>query len=73
MTQISTGLPSLTRRERLALGAARLKERYSQHPSFAKLAAAASDPDAYWEALAASNYNSWQLPPLSASSTPAER
>ncbi len=65
--------PPLTRREKLALGAQRLKERYSQHPSFAKCAAAASDPEKYWETLAASNFNSWQLPPLSASSTPAER
>jgi len=71
MTQTSTVSQSLTRRERLVLGAARLKERYSQDPFYARCAAAGSDPDAYWEALAASNYNSWQLPPLSDSSTPA--
>ena len=61
----------LTRREKLALGAARLRERYSQHPSYARRAAKAQDPDAFWERLAASNFNSWQLPPLKASSIPA--
>ena len=69
MTKLLADSQTLILQEKLALGAARLKERYSQHPSYAKCAAAASDPEKYWETLAASNFNSWQLPPLSDSST----
>ncbi len=72
MATLPTEPQELTRREKLALGAARLKERYSQHPSYARRAAKEQDPDAFWERLAASNFNSWQLPPLKGSSTPVQ-
>lgn len=61
---------TLTIHEKLALGAARLKEQLGHLPQYAELAAMGSDPEKYWERLAASRFNTWRLPPFHDSSTP---
>lgn len=65
--EIPEHLKNLTSTQILALSAARLKERYSRHPWYAKCAA--EDGESYWENLAASNWNSYLLPDLDPSAT----
>ena len=60
-----------TQQEKLALVRARLKELYSQQPSYAKHAAAFPDPDVYWDRLAQSHLGAWQSLLSTPSSTPA--
>ena len=62
-TKTLTPLPQLTRQEKLALGALRLKERYSGLPGYGP--SEGESEDAYWDNMAASRFNAWMLPPLS--------
>ncbi len=64
--EIPEHLKNLTSAQKLALGAARLRERYVRHPWYAKRDA--EDGQSYWENLAASNWNSYLLPVLDPSS-----
>ena len=67
--KISPALQEPPLHEKLALGAARLKERFGQLPQYARRAEMGSGPDVYWATLAASRFESWRLPPLKDSST----
>lgn len=61
---ISTRLQNLPRHAKLALAAARLRERYSHVPGWMPLPG--ENEDEHWESVAASNFNAYLLPPLSA-------
>jgi|CXWL01.1.fsa_nt_gi hypothetical protein len=71
MTTELERLEALPWNEKLALSAARLKERYENHPGYAKLAAESGER--YWVLLAASNWNAYRLPVLSNETKPASR